>query len=218
MVSLDYAARPVLREQHRLFVDAWLLNRNAAAAAITAGYAESTARQTASRLLTRDDIRAEIAYRQSLVTERASITALEVVEELANLARSDITDVVTWNGHGLVYEASRDLPPEVTAAIKEVREIRRIHRSKDGSEDETIDFRVVMHDKIAPLVQLARMMGLNPREGGDVARTLNLFIDARQTHQTVEAPFSHITAADTADAMRRMLPLLEAAAEREGEP
>lgn len=159
-------ARPKLRPMHIAFVDAYTTNGfNGQQAAVTAGYSRHTARHQAYDLLTRPHIVEEIERRRALTRKAASIEALEVVEELAALARGDITDVVTWNGHGLVYEASRDLPPEVTAAIKEVREIRRIHRSKDGSEDETIDFRVVMHDKIAPLLGLARILGMMPKEG-----------------------------------------------------
>lgn len=163
---MQAAARPKLRPQWEAFIDAYTTNGgNGTAAALTAGYAPSGARHQALRLLTTDHVADEIDRRRQLVRRAASIEAIEVVEELAALGRGNITDVVTWNGHGLVIEPSRDLPRHISAAIKEVREIRRIHRSKDGSEDETIDFRVTMHDKIAPLLGLARILGMMPKEG-----------------------------------------------------
>lgn len=205
-----------LRPQWLAFVDAYCSNGGKAhAAALAAGYAPGGARVAGFRLLTNEAVKAEIVARRAETQKLASITALEVVEELANIGRARITDIATWNGHGLVFEASRDLEPEVVAAIKEIREIRRIQRSKDGSEYETVEMRITMHDKLSALAQLARMMGLNPADGGDASTVLNLFIDARRQSGAEAEPFGHLTAASTLEAMRHMMPLLEADAARD---
>lgn len=208
----------VLIERHLLFVDAYMAGGNATAAALAAGYAAPTARGAGSRLLHRADIHAELERRQALLGSRASMGPLDIIEGLATIARTSITDIAAWGTDGLVFKPSGDLPPEVAASIKEVRETRRTRRGRDGAEDVQVDLRIILHDKLAALGTLARMFGLLPGDGAPISSTVtNLIVNNDYRSVTVEAPFAHITAAEAADAARHMLPLLEAEAAREGD-
>lgn len=78
-----------LNDKHKIFISEYLVDRNATAAAIRAGYSEKTAKQQGSRLLTNADIKAEIDRRTEKRAERLEITADRVLQEIAKLAFMD---------------------------------------------------------------------------------------------------------------------------------
>jgi phage terminase small subunit len=78
----------------------------------------------------------------------ATIKAMEVkleriVDTLAAIAFSDITEIVQWDGNQLTIREPEDLSPAQQAAIKKVK------RTKNGVE-------VDMHDKLTAL----RLLGV----------------------------------------------------------
>ncbi len=68
------------------FVEEYLIDLNATQAAIRAGYSERSARTTASRLLTNDDISRAIEEAQQSRSERTEITADWVLGNLRDVA------------------------------------------------------------------------------------------------------------------------------------
>ena len=64
------------------FVAEYLLDRCAAAAARRAGYSARSARITGSRLLTKADIKAEIASREALEASRLGLSRQQVIAEI----------------------------------------------------------------------------------------------------------------------------------------
>lgn len=81
-----------LDPKHALFVDKYFeLTFNATKAAIAAGYSRRSARQQGSRLLTKDDIKAEVERRFA----EQVMSKSEVLARLADHARGDIRDLAT---------------------------------------------------------------------------------------------------------------------------
>jgi len=76
-----------------------------------------------------------------------------IAQSLIDLARANLTDVITWNEKGEVkVKASEDIPPEVAAAIKKVK----VTKGKDNEPSLEIE----MHDKVSVLRVLAKSAGL----------------------------------------------------------
>ena len=71
----------ITRKQQK-FIDEYFVDLNASAAAVRAGYAEASARQQGSRLLSNVDIKLEIARRMKV----SKLTADDVVKALGAMA------------------------------------------------------------------------------------------------------------------------------------
>jgi phage terminase small subunit len=94
-----------LTPRQTAFVREYLVDLNAAAAARRAGYSEKTARKIGQENLTKPDIAAAIEAAQRERAERVQVTAEEVLQRLAEIARGEVrTEVATKVG--IV-----DLPP-----------------------------------------------------------------------------------------------------------
>jgi phage terminase small subunit len=81
---------PLDNPRRQKFVDAYLVSGNATQAALEAGYAPKTATVQGSRLLRSVHVKAAIEQAQVQVAEKAEMTAVQVLKELATLATSDI--------------------------------------------------------------------------------------------------------------------------------
>lgn len=150
------------------------MDLNGAQAAIRAGYSKKTARQTASKLLTKVNILNKINELQRQKEELTSVSAQRVVHELAAIGFSKITEVVQWKDGKVTIRDSDELSPLVQSAIKEVKIVQNDGEVKkfvdeDGVEQEEIKNRsmfvqVKMHGKDRPLEMLATHTGLLDRE------------------------------------------------------
>lgn len=129
-------------------------DHNATQAAIAAGYSAKTAEQQGHQLLRK--LQSYIAPLQQDLIARVQMSAEEVVERLAQIARSDIRDVMEWDTtEGSVkLKSSSEIKPEAAYAISEIR----THRTKFGTE-----ISVKMHDKAVALVSLGRYHNLFKR-------------------------------------------------------
>lgn len=146
------------------FVDYYLTLNNGSEAAIAAGYSKDTAGATASRLLKRPSVAAEIERRRRIEAAETADLRKRVIREFAALGFSDIRSVAMWGPaidvtaqgikarNGMTLKNSEDLPPEVARAVSEVVV------NKDGT------MRVKMHDKNAALTALARHLGMFPNK------------------------------------------------------
>ena len=75
-----------LKERQTKFIAEFILNPNASAAARAAGYAESSARVTASRLLSNNKIKGAIALKKHHIAQEYEITKKTVINELLGAA------------------------------------------------------------------------------------------------------------------------------------
>jgi len=106
---------------------------------------------------------AKVAAKQA---ETRELTAAKVLEETANLAFAKLTDVASWSNGGLNLVNSKDLPPEVAAAIESIE----IRYDKDGNPIKKIK----LHGKLGALDLLGRNQKLwGAKE--DTSQQTNIF-------------------------------------------
>jgi hypothetical protein len=107
---LSYARESMeMNKKQQLFVREYLVDLNAAAAAIRAGYSKRTARQHANRLMTNVYISAEIQKATAARMQRLEITADRVIQELGRLAFFDVRNLFETDGSLLpLHKLNRD--------------------------------------------------------------------------------------------------------------
>jgi Terminase small subunit len=98
-----------MNRKQQLFVREYLIDLNATAAAIRAGYSRKTARQHAARLLTNVYISAEIEKSTQARLQKLAITADNVIQELGRLAFFDVRKLFAPDGSLLpLHKLDRD--------------------------------------------------------------------------------------------------------------
>ena len=152
-----------LTAKQRCFCEEYILDLNAVAAYRRAGYKanDDAARANASRLLTKANVQNYIQQLQNDRSVRTLITADRVLQEIARVAFANIKQVASFNrSEGVLFKDSAELTDDETAAIAEVSS-RKVTRSVEGgTEIETVDLKMKMHNKIAALDLAARHLGL----------------------------------------------------------
>ncbi len=133
------------------FVDQYLVDLNATAAAIRAGYAPKNANQAGYRLLQEPAVAAAIAVAQAERSRRTHVSADRVIRELARIAFSDVRKTVTWGPGGLVLRPSAEIDDDVAAAVSEVSE---------STQGRVRTLKVKLIDKLAALRLLADHTGV----------------------------------------------------------
>lgn len=154
-------------DREKRFIKEYIIDLNAAQAAIRAGYSPRTAKQQGQRLVKKDSVQAAIQKEISKRSKRTEITADKVLEEYAKLGFSDVSDyleVVTERvlvGHDketgepisdisqfVLMKDTANIPKNKLAAISEIKQ------AKDGS----ISFK--LHDKKGALDSIAKHLGM----------------------------------------------------------
>ena len=157
----DLRATPLDLPQRELFAQQYIIDFNAAQAAVRAGYAPKNARAQGSRLLTDADMLARVRF---LVQRRQALTEVEqarVVAELARIGFSDIGEVMEWGPNGATLIPSDKLPLHARAAIQSVKVEETILASmKNGDRLLKVTTEVKMHPKNPPLSLLAQHTGM----------------------------------------------------------
>ena len=124
-----------LTPKQRLFVTEYTKDLNATAAARRAGYSKKTADRIGPELLGKTGVAGAIAVKTAAQLARAEITAQDVVNELACIARSKASWFVDERGN-LIEPAK--LSPEAAAALVGWDVVRRNITSGDGQTDDVI--------------------------------------------------------------------------------
>ena len=122
-----------------------MVDGNATAAAIRAGYAERSARQTASGLMTKTDIQYEVARLSKARSERLEFTADDILRESKNLALTTMGAFIDEDG--FVVGNLKDLPDSALACIQSVEQTTTI----DASGNTVIKQRLKLYDRLKAL-------------------------------------------------------------------
>jgi len=85
-----------MNERERRFVDEYLVDLNASAAATRAGFGSNRPGWHAHKLLRRPDIAAAVAKGEAARTESRRVTADRVLLEYSKIAFADMRDFVDW--------------------------------------------------------------------------------------------------------------------------
>ena len=150
-------ARTGLTPKQARFVEEYLVDLNAAAAARRAGYSASRSEAMGYENLTKPDIRNAIEAAQRERSARTGITADRVIAEIAKIAFADPRRVMTWGPGGIELFDSSSLTDADAAMISEVSE----SISQSGSS-----IKVKLHSKLDALEKLAKHVGVYSQETG----------------------------------------------------
>lgn len=148
----DDVVEGALNERQQAFVEEYLIDLNATRAAIRAGYSPTSARTVGPRLLSDDVVAAALQRALSERSKRTGITAERVLQELAHVAFSDITQAVELMGGGVSIKVNADSPESIRRAVESISEKPSEHGVARS---------VKMHPKLAALKMLADHLGLS---------------------------------------------------------
>lgn len=87
-----------MNDKQRRFVAEYLKDQNATQAAIRSGYSKQTARQQASDLLSKPNIKSAIQRKLAKIEAKCEVTAERVIAELGRLAFSDMRQLYNAEG------------------------------------------------------------------------------------------------------------------------
>ena len=156
-----------LSAKEQRFCYEYVLHLNATKAAIGAGYAENSARQTGYRLLTNDYIQNRISHLKNNLAETSGISALRIVKEHEKIAFSSIAHLHnTW-----IERVDFDkLSENQKACIKSIS--TKIIKKNVGTKEEPdiVDIEYVkieLYDKQKSLDGLSKMLGYEIQQGVD---------------------------------------------------
>lgn len=161
----------IINEQHERFCQEYVIDLNATAAAIRAGYAKNSAKVQASRLLTKANIKERISQLQNNIAIKLEITAESVANELASIAFSKVTDFVKVEdievGKGkrkkiiraVLVEKTSDIPKELLPAISEIKQTQ-------------FGISLKLHDKTSALELLGKHIGFFTKDNEERQQTI----------------------------------------------
>jgi phage terminase small subunit len=141
-----------MTNRKRVFVEEYLRTWNATQAALNAGYSEKTAYSQGQRLLKDVEIAALIRGR----LDEKAMSADEVLQRLANMARGDMGDFLEISSMGFYIDLNQAKENGLTYLIKKVKMRTQTSMNKEGVETETHDTEIELYDAQAALVQLGR--------------------------------------------------------------
>jgi phage terminase small subunit len=147
----------------RLFIEAYLIHKNATKAAIAAGFSERSANNQGARLMVNDAIRAEIEARLAATFDRYAVTSDRIIRELAKIAFGNIGDYVSVQDDGGAIidltSATRDQLASLNSIdVEEYTEGR-------GNEARGIKrIKIKLSDKRQALMDLAKIARLLPAD------------------------------------------------------
>jgi len=139
----------------------YVVDLNATQAAIRAGYAEGSAKVTASRLLSNANVAARIAELQEKTARKVEITAEAIANELALLAFANMEDYAKVGGD-LSKLTREQLAAIQEAVFEELEDGKVVRRTK-----------IKLAGKRESLETLGRYLGL------EVERRLNINVDLK---------------------------------------
>lgn len=155
-----------LSDKQKTFCREYIIDLNATQAAIRAGYSKKAATPTASRLLMKDNIQAEIKTLIDARNQRTDITADRVIEQLARVAFMDIKDMIDWGveERNEIVDEDEDGRPIVEPVQREFVRLKD-QQSIDGTLIQTIKMGkhgmiVEFPDRMKALEALAKHTGV----------------------------------------------------------
>lgn len=156
-----------LTEREQRFIDEYLIDANATQAAIRAGYAQNSAQEQSSRLLSNAIVKREVAVRQLALRAKARIRQEDVIREVARLAFSDIRGVAEFGGDfGVRFYESSELSEDAARSISEVSSETTFRPGPNKNESLAVTKRrIKLHPKMPALELLSKLLGFMPTAG-----------------------------------------------------
>jgi len=147
-----------ISDQQREFVEHYLRCWNATQAAIAANYSERSARQTASRLLTKDDI-------QALIKTRLDELKMETDEVLLRLSEQARAEYAQYFRHYAFKDDEGNTEWVIAFDFDACKADGRLHLIKKVKRDRNGYIEIEFHDAQAALFKLGQHKGLFTADG-----------------------------------------------------
>jgi phage terminase small subunit len=138
----------------RLFIEAYLIHKNATKAAIAAGFSERSANNQGTRLMANDAIRGEIEARLASTFDRYAVTSDRIIRELAKIAFANIGDFIVIEEGGAAIVDFGTATREQMASLKSI-EIDE--RPMAGAAAGVRKIKISLNDKRQALMDLAKI-------------------------------------------------------------
>lgn len=151
-----------LTAKQRAFVDEYLVDLNASAAARRAGYSDRTAYRTGADNLRKPQIAAAIEAAQAARAKRTEVTADRVVEELAKVGFANLLDYFHLTSEGEPVIDLSDITRDQAAALAELQVEDFVEGRGDDSR-QVRRVRIKVADKLRALDQLGQHLGIAKR-------------------------------------------------------
>ena len=165
MSSLAVIEPDPLTLKQRRFVDEYLVDLNATAAAKRAGYSPRSAHGVGYNLRHDPKVAQEIAKALDAMT---GITRNHIVNELARIVNAKIDDVVTWDKDGLKVKDSAELNADQKAGIAKITQTER---------GDTREIRVEMFNKLDAIDKLSRVLQVVNEGGGKATAAVQINVN-----------------------------------------
>lgn len=155
-----------MTDKQARFVDEYLIDCNATAAAKRAGYAESTAEKKAQRWVGKSREQSEypemwdaVEARRQTLRETKHVTQERVIEEYRRIAFADVRDLFTWDEDRAAYVPSDNLTEEQAAVVSSIEAKTTTRRLGEVSETDIL-LKLKTHDKLRALDALGKHLGI----------------------------------------------------------
>jgi phage terminase small subunit len=169
-----------LTNKQKRFCEEYIIDLNATAAYIRAGYAvknENSAAASASALLRNPKIQRYIQELMQSRSQTTGITAERVLQEIGRIAFADMRRFSTWGPGRADLKRCEELSEDETAAIAEVSH----SEGPKGSQT-----KIKLHDKVAALTLAAKHTGLLGELNQAIAIFRKYGYEVRQTDRGFE--------------------------------
>ena len=147
-----------LNARQQRFVDEYVIDFNAAAAARRAGYSHRTAKEIGAANLTKVDVAAAIREAVAALAKNTRVSAEQAWAEMSCIAFSDIGDILDMSGIDPVLKPANEIPDKALRALKTMRVKRYVEGTGENARTvEIIDF--VFWDKVTALIAILKGLG-----------------------------------------------------------
>lgn len=154
-----------LSDKQKRFCEEYLIDFNGAQAAIRSGYAESSAKEQASRMLTKDNVQEYIRFLQNETSNRLEITKERVIMEYARIAFADIRKAFDENSF---LKPIQSIDDDTAAALAGIQSDELWGMTPDGKERIGDTRKIKMIDKKGALDSLCKVFGWNAADKIDL--------------------------------------------------
>jgi phage terminase small subunit len=148
-----------LTDKQERFCEEFLKSFNATEAYRTVyRCSQKAAESGGSRSLRNGKVQRYLSVLRSRVSRKAEVSLERTIQELARVAYSDITELLSFDSEGVTFRDSKTLPKDTTAAIESISSQTTVTRQ--GSQEETrVTLKAKLHNKMAALSQLMEFHG-----------------------------------------------------------
>jgi phage terminase small subunit len=167
--------------KQRLFIEAYLIHKNATKAAIASGFSERSANNQGARLMANDAIRAEIEARLASILDRYAVTSERTIREMAKIAYGNIGDYISIHDDGGTTIDLTTTTRDQLAALNSI-DVEEYTEGRGKKARGVKRIKIKLSDKRQALMDLAKIQRLLPADrlehsgpdGGPIAFDANV--------------------------------------------